>query len=460
MANDKSNKNNEVGAPSNGMTTIFITSFFGFIARNILATEFLKLLRTRSAIRIVILTPEKKQERHEQEFGGENVIIEAVPLKKPSRLERVFTVIFHNLSDTNTWRIHRLINIRRDKKYLSAPVYWLLSKLGHLSLVRIFFRWLENYTLPADRFSNLFLKYQPDLVFTTDVFEPNDVDLMRETKRRHIPLIGMVRSWDNITSKGLNRVIPDELIVNSDSVKDEAIRYNDIRPERIHTIGIPHYDYYVTEKRMERGKLFRALNLNPQKKLIFFAPPADLYAGKDPITPKVLEVLSGIEAQIVIRMPLVGDVNLGRFQSEPNKIAIDIPGSAKDFVSADISREGDKHLADLIYHSEAVVVFASTLAIDAVAFNKPVVFVGFDATPRPYWDSLIRYYDYDHQRPLLELDGVRLAKTPGELQTCVSDYLVNPSLDAAGRKMIVRERCSRLDGKSGERLFELINRFL
>ncbi len=438
------------------MKTIFITSFFGFIARNILATEFLKLLRKRSNVRIVILTPEKKQERHKQEFGGENVIIEGVPLKKPSRLERVFTVIFHNLSDTNTWRIHRLINIKRDKKYFSAPVYWLLSKLGHFRLVRIFFRWLENHTLPADRFSDLFLKYQPNLVFSTDVFEPNDVDLMREAKRLHVPLVGMVRSWDNITSKGLNRVIPDELIVNAESVKDEAIRYNDIPAERIHVVGIPHYDYYVTESRIERTKFFVWLNLDPAKKLIFFAPPADLYAGNDPITPKVLEVLCGIDAQIVIRMPLVGVANIGRFGAQAGKIAVDVPGSAGDFVNADISREGDRHLADLLYHSNVVVAFASTLAIDAVAFKKPVVFVGFDGAPRPYWDSLARYYDYNHQKELLKMGGVLLAKTPDELRAFVIDYLENPSLDEKGRNAIINERCFKLDGKSGERLAKLI----
>lgn len=442
------------------MKTIFITSFFGFVARNILATEFLKLLSARGDIRIVILTPDKKKARHEKEFGGRNIIIEGVALKKPSRIERFFTVIFHNLSDTNTWRIHRLINVRRDRKYVSAPLYWLLSKLGHCALIRNAFRWIDNRFLSADRFQYLFEKYKPDLVFTTDVFEPNDVELMREAKRRGAVLIGMVRSWDNITSKGLNRVIPDALVVNAESVKEEAVRWNDIPPERIHIVGIPHYDYYVTERRMEREKFFASLNLDPKKKLIFFAPPADLYAGNDPITPKVLEILCGIGAQIVIRMPLVGEANLGRFRAEENKIAIDVPGSAGDFVNADISRTGDKHLADLIYHSDLVVAFASTLAIDAIAFNKPVVFVGFDGETRPYWDSLVRYYDYDHQASILKTGGVRLAKNVQELASYVKAYLANPRLDAEGRQKIIKERCWNLDGKSGERLEKLINGWL
>lgn len=440
--------------------TIFVTSFFGFIARNILATDFLKLLREDKNLRIVILTPENKKERHEKEFGGENVIIEGVNLNKPSFLERFFSVTFHNLSDTKAWRIHRLINIKRDKQYLLAPFYWTLSKLGYLRIVRSLARLLDYLLLPRNRFEKLFTRYKPDLVFVTDIFEPNDVDLAREAKHRGVSVVGMVRSWDNITTKGLNRIITDYLVVNAESVKAEAVKYDDFKSEKISVVGIPHYDYYVTEKRSNKSELFRKLNLNPAKKTIFFAPPADLYAGNDPITPKILEALNKINAQILIRMPLVGNVNLGRFQAEANKIAVDAPGSAGNFVSADISRAGDAHLADLLHHSDVVVAFASTLAIDAVAFNKPIVFVGFDGEVRPYWDSLVRYYDYDHQRELLSTGGVRLARTPEELIKSVNDYLANPKLDEIGRQKIIEDRCWKLDGKSGERLFKVIFQYI
>lgn len=440
--------------------TIFITSFFGFIARNILATTFLELMRQDKNLRIVIFTPDKKAERHRREFGGGNIIVEGVSLKTPSRFERLLTVIFHNLSDTNTWRIHRLIHLKRDKNYLGFALYWVLSKLGYLKFVRNLARWVDFQFSPKNRFQKYFDEYRPDLVFATDVFEPNDVDMMREAKHRGILVAGMVRSWDNITSKGLNRIIPDKLIVNTERIKEEAIKYNDVLPENIFVVGIPHYDYYVTEKRTGRAALFEKLSLDPKKKLIFFAPPADLYANRDPIAVKVLDVLYPLEAQILVRMPLVGETDLGRYQSVPQKLAIDEPGSASDFVSADISRSGDAHLADLLYHSDVVVAFASTLAIDAVAFNKPVVFVGFDAEPRPYWDSLTRYYDYDHQRALLETGGIRLARNPEELVRYVNDYLKNPELDATGRKRIINDRCWKLDGHSGERLANIIKKFV
>ena len=112
----------------------------------------------------------------------------------------------------------------------------------------------------------------------------------------------------------------------------------------------------------------------------------------------------------------------------------------------------DSHLADLLYHSDAVVAFASSLAIDAALFNKPIVFIGFDGEPRPYWRSLKRFYDFDHLRRFLVIGGVRFAKNMEELLGYIRSYLDNSRLDEDGRKAIIKEYSWKLDGKSGERL--------
>lgn len=439
------------------MRTIFITSFFGLIARNILATDVLKILRTKA--KIVILAPENKKDQYQKQFGEENVIVEGVKIEKPPKLEQLLAVLFHHLSDTAAWRIHRLIYRKRTKNYLMAGIYWLISKLGYLGIVRRMVRWAEFKFLPKNKYSEYFERHKPDLVFATDVFQENDLDVMREAKARGIFTIGMVRSWDNITTKGLNRIIPDKLIVNTEKIKEEAIKYNDVRPEDIFVVGIPHYDAYIRDSRAPKEKLFKELGLDPNKKTIFFAPPSDIYSEGNPVNQKIIENLLPIDAQLLLRLYLVGGVNLGEIEPIANKLAIDDPGSGEDFVKADLTT-GDAHLADLLYHSDVVVAFASTLAIDAIVFNKPIVFVGFDGDERPYWKSLRRFYDYDHQKSILETGGVRLAKSPEELVNFVKDYLANPKLDEKGRKKIAEERCWKLDGKSGERLAKLINNWL
>ncbi len=436
--------------------TIFITSFFGLIARNILATDVLGRLKSNKDLRIVILAPEGKGEFYRQEFGSDNVIIEGVKEYRRPFLDKLFSAAFLNASDTAARRIHRLRERKEEKHYISFFYHFFLSKIAKIKIIRRFMRWLDYKLGPRDVFKNNFEKYRPDLVFSTDLFESHDIDVMREAKHRGIPAIGMIRSWDNVTSKGLNRIIPDKLVVHTEKIQEEAVTYCDFRPSDILVVGIPHYDNYTAEKRISREEFFQKLQLDPKKKTIFFAPPSDIYSKNDPISEKAVNALKELDAQLLLRMYIVGNVQLGEIKPIPNRIAIDVPGSGSDFLRADLT-SGDAHLADLLYHSDVVVAFASTLAIDAVVFDKPVVFIGFDGTPgRPYWQSLRRFYDYDHQRSILSTGGIKLAKNMEELVQYVKDYLANPALDREGRKKIIEERCWKLDGRSSERLTNVL----
>jgi CDP-glycerol glycerophosphotransferase (TagB/SpsB family) len=108
-----------------------------------------------------------------------------------------------------------------------------------------------------------------------------------------------------------------------------------------------------------------------------------------------------------------------------------------------------------------IITFASTLAIDAIVFNKPVIFIGFDGKPDcEYWESLRRFYDFDHQRSLLDADGIKLANSLNELIEYVKSYIHNSDLDKEEREKIINDRCWKLDGKSSERLAYVLIRFL
>ncbi len=411
------------------------------------------------------MAPEKKKADYEKNFGATNVIIEGVNFKDvavkgikletatTSWLERFFFSLALNASDTNSRRVIRIEERHNKSRYFRTAVHWILAKLSNLRIFRRSIRFLDQVLVPKNHFSEYFEKYRPDVVFATDIYHEHDVQTMREARARKIRVIGMVRAWDNITSHGLNRIVPDRLIVQTPKIKEEAIRYADVPADNIFVSGIPHYDRYVTQQRTSKEELFKSLNLDSRKKTVFFAPPSDIYTKNNPVAVQVIEALSKIEnLQLIVRLYMVGEVNLGGIRAIPGKIAIDAPPKHINFVEADLAPKEDAHLADLLYHSDVVIAFASTLGIDAVAFGKPVVFVGFDASPRPYWKSLRQYYDFDHQRYLLETGGVRLAHSLEELTTDIGAYLANPDLDREQRKKIADLFCWKMDGKSGERL--------
>lgn len=447
--------------------TIFITSFFGLSARNILSTSILDILSSNPDTRIVILAPQEKKEDYQKNFTAnkKNVLVEGIVTKNKkvqsikletaasSWRERLFFSLALNACDTSSRRVIRIEERHNKGRYVPTFFNWVLAKLSNLKIFRLTLRYLDLKLLPKDRYSEYFEKYRPDLVFATDIFNEHDVQVMREARIRKIPIAGMVRSWDNITSHGMNRIVPDKFIVNTPKIKEEAVQYCDARPENVFVTGIPHYDRYVGQRRISREELFRNLNLNPKKKTVFFAPPSDIYTKNNPISVRIIKELGKLDdVQLIVRLYMVGEVDLGDIKPIPDKIAIDVPPKHINFVGADLAPKEDAHLADLLYHSDVVVAFASTLAIDAAVFGKPIVFIGFDGAPKPYWKSLRQYYDFDHQRYLLETGGVRLANNMEEFLKCTQNYLDNPNLDLEKRKKITDLFCWKLDGKSGERL--------
>jgi hypothetical protein len=446
---------------SENIKTIFISSFFGLISRNILSTDVLKILKSEDKLRIVVLVPPSKKDLYQKIYRGDNIFFESIESKKKKLMETYLTSIFLNSSDTSSRKIHRIIERKKHGKYCITMFYWILSKLSHLKIFRYLLRYFYSiFWTSNSEISHCFDLYSPDAVFSTDIFESSDIDLIIEAKKRNIPIIGMIRSWDNITTKGLNMVIPDKLIVNTPQIKEEAIKYCDFNQKDIFVVGIPHYDAYVTEQRKSKEKLFEELNLDPNKKTVFFAPPSDIYTQGDPVASKIIKTLLSENLQLIIRLYIVGKIDLGEIIPIQNKIAIDDPGSGINFNNADLTGK-DSHLADLLYHSDVIIAFASTLAIDAIVFNKPIIFVGFDGEEnRSYWKSLKRFYDYDHQRSTLKLGGIKLAKSPEELIKYTKDYLYNPNIDKEGRERILFERCWKLDGKSGERLANVLLKFI
>lgn len=452
---EKSSKS-AAGESAREARTVFISCFTGLISRNILSTDAFRILVNRPRTRLVIVAPKNREIILREEFGGANVFVEGVEIQPLKRLDRFFWVLATNFLDTQTRRVQRLAKLERDKNYLDYFFSRLAAVAGRWRTTRQVLRFLTAMFASSYNLESIFEKYHPDLVFTTDVFTPLDVRLLAVASRRNIRTVGMVRSWDNVTSKTLLTIIPQFMVVNTARVKDEIVRFGDVLPSSVFITGIPHYDRYNGKERIPRDVFFKKLGLNPDKKLILFTPPGDNYLKHDPITPVVLKAVAETGVQVLVRVPLVGKVDFGGYVPPPT-VVLDEPGNSPDFTEAHLTRAADQHLADSIFHSNLVITWASTMIIDALVFSKPVILVGFDAAPRPYGQSIQQYYDYSHQRDIINRGGVRLAKNSEELTALVKKYLADPELDSASRRKTADEFCGKLDGRAGERLANFLS---
>mgnify|MGYP001559820537 CR=1 FL=1 len=441
------------------MKTIFITSFHVLISRNILAAPLLGELLNQGNVRAVLLVPERKRQFFEQEFGRPGVIIEGVP-RMLNRRDAFLRYLALASLNTKSLAIKR----RTEMRGMGS---WLVKFIGNRPRARSIIRRLDNWLTPRERFGSLLDRYQPRLIFSTDVQNENDIRFIREAKDRGITVAGMVRSWDNLTAKGLIRAIPDILIVNNEIIKREAVELHGIPESRIRVVGIPHYDRY-TGPAHSREEFSRQAGLDPAKPFVLYAPTGDRYLAENQVDQEIIKIIAPslpASHQLLVRLPPADSVNLKDF-STPANVFFDRPGRqlARDpnlFRLNELTREDDDHLRDTLAFCDLVIAGPSTIIIDAAVFDKPVILIGFDgAKTTPYYQSIRRYYDYDHFQPVLKNRGVRLAKSVGELKEWLAKYIKEPALDQAGRAKIREEQCLKLDGQSSQRLAETLLSFL
>ncbi len=451
------------------MKRIFITSFHPFISRNILRTEILTSLS--SMYRVSILVPNAKVDFFKREF--QNDTVEIIPIEgKPKGyfsffFKRLARAMFGVRMDFIT--AFRTSESSRLKRFIKEALFFYPAEfLGKFKVMRSLLRFSDFYFARDERFKKLLLDLKPDLVFSTDIQNENDVALLKEASRLHIKMVGMVRSWDNLTIHGLLRFLPSTLLVSSEILKSQAVSYNDIKASRVAVVGVPHYDIYKKGPTKSRDDFFCSINANPSKPLLFYAPFGDMYIRDNDVDQFVLESLTELDASIIVRLPPTDIVSLGDFKSPPNMFfyrpGINVgsnPLAPPDVGRQEISKADDDHLINSLYYADVVICGPSTIIIDSAFFNKPIVAVGFDGPKkRTYKDGVKQYYDYEYIRPVMECGGLQFALDRQQMQNAIVAYLQNSKKDEDGRSKIIELECYKSDGNSSRRVVESLTSML
>ena len=443
------------------MSTIFITSFHHHISRNILLSDFFSKLKDLGEMRIVIIVPKHKLEYFKQNFGDKNIFIEGAELyqasKTPSGL--FFKRLSRTFFDTGTTRGKRRYKYYWDQKLFYFLGSSFISFFGRSFLMQRLVRWLDFNFPPKGFFDGLLEKYKPNLVFSTDIHNENDVALIKDAKRKGIKIIGMWRSWDNPTQQML-RVFPDKLVCGSFELKKETLKLHRYPAGKIILTGHPHYDRYAKGPTRQREKFFSDFKLDPSKPYIFFAPGGDKIIKYNDTDLFALEILSELGHQTLVRYPPGEDVKLVDEKKWRDGIVFDKPGfrfsGRPDF---EIRKVDDDNLIDEIYYSSLVVTGPTSLPLDAAFMDKPSIVADIYPTARNKYEKGWGYL-LDHIKKLFTTDGVWHTTSKEEFIKAVETYLKNPALHKEGRAKIRERWFSLADGRASERLADELISFL
>ncbi len=357
------------------------------------------------------------------------------------------------------------------------PRYVLLRALNRLLGRRraLRDRWtdLEGLLIPGREMEAVLRKASPALLVTgTPGTEHLDALLLRAARRLGIPTLCVVLSWDNLTSKGHMAVRPDRLVVWNERMRQEAIELHDYSPDAVDVAGVAHFDVYARpEQQLSRAAVCRRLELDPERKILVFGTVSP-YLFRYNL--EVAEVLARAvadgrispPAQLVVRLHpqsisgiYADDLDAYRRlqQRYAGLMALDLPQVINSGLQWALPDDEMVWLASLLKWADVSLTVGSTLAIDAAMCDTPIVGVAFDGFQRlPYSRSIRRAYDYTHYRPLVETGGLHLAGSEEEMIHVINRYLADHDLDSDGRARIVREQAWQLDGRSGERVAQLI----
>ncbi|MEK7090179.1 MAG: hypothetical protein AAB930_01175 [Patescibacteria group bacterium] len=453
------------------MKTIFIASFHPYIARNILATRAFGLLAEQSDLRFVIFCLGYKKEYFEKRFGRENVIIEGVNFDFPSK--RLSSFAMKRIAKYGLYSTSTLLERERKKAMDGRLLYYLatallaiaLSRLGFVSRLKRRIMRIADYQLSdKDRYRIYFEKYRPDLVWVTDIQSERDVELLHNAKFFGVKTIANVRAWDNLTLHGLIRVLPDLLFAQAEKIKEQAIKYDDMPSEKIRVVGVAHYDRYMAEPHQSKNGFltslgFSGIQLSDEKPLILWTPIGDNYLDSNDTDLYTCKVLGSIRANVVARFSPTIPVKQMEDVRPSDNMVFDRPGvNFRPGIIGDqeISEGDDERLIEEIYFSNVVVCGPTTVALDAVFMDKPVILIGFHPRQLSYLGGILRRYDYDHFKFAIECGAFTVAKSREELLKYIDEYARNPQAKSREREILRNAYCGPADGKSGERIAKVV----
>lgn len=441
--------------------TFFITCSDGQSIRNWLFGDFYQFAKNNSDLTLVAFVPPDRL-KDSKIFEHERCRVETVNLDLNWKPKKIFRIACFGCVPTYTiWSRNNFsyFNGGSLPNLILKQFFW---ALGHLRFWRAFMRWIEFYIFQDDKvWEPFFEKYQPDAVFAAGILNDEDITLLKQAKRRGIPSVGMMKSWDNFTSKGFLRVSPDMLFVQNPTMVEEAIKFNNFPRERIKITGFPQWDHYLDPSwRMPREEFARKFSIDPNKKWItYFA--GGLITGLFNIPDKgehVLMLKQAIEEGKLNDSTVLIRAHPGHqdLMAQETKV-FPVLDFAKGWT---FDQEDMRFLANLVRYSDVTINLGSTMSLEAAIFDKPTVLIAFNqmvGKKVPWHLSLARALDSSlHFVYVMKTGGNWRVNNEKEFIGAVRAYLDNPSLHRDGRKRILKELVGPADGKAGRRCFDAL----
>ncbi len=252
---------------------------------------------------------------------------------------------------------------------------------GGMSARRAFgsvLRALEQ-AIPVNPAIEAFVRRQnPDLLLVTPLIElgSQQVDYVKCARQLGLRSTLCVASWDNLTSKGLIRVVPDHVVVWNEAQKREAVDLHGVAPEQVVITGAQLFDgWFEGKPSRSRDDFCRAVGLDPDRPFVLYVGSSMFIAPDEvPFAERWIAALRASGVPAVARLGALvrpHPANARQWRTFDATAFSDValwPPIGTDPNAPDFRRD----YFDSLYYSAAVVGINTSAQLEAGILNRPV----------------------------------------------------------------------------------------
>ncbi|GAA4975979.1 hypothetical protein [Algibacter aquimarinus] len=323
----------------------------------------------------------------------------------------------------------------------------------------------------TQRYISLLNSHKPDFIYFTHQRPPYIAPLIYAANLCKIKTATFIFSWDNIPSKGRMSGDFDYYFVWSYLMKEELLSfYVNIKPNQIKVVGTPQFEPYVLDRYpIDLNKFSEKFNLDTTKKII-------CYSCGDVSTSKNDGLYIKTIAEAINKNQIIEPVNLlvrtspaedgFRFKNLKDEFPFIKWNYPKWVLSRDNHQETWSQriptaedivdLKSVLSFSEIAINMCSTMSLDAMFFDKPVINPVFGNEKNGLYNDQ-KYLKYQHYKRVVDSKAVAVVKSSEELINEINLLLQKPEVRLKAQNNLLKLQISHPLKGTGRRIATIIN---